>query len=141
MNTKATLKFLGFALALFALTLGPIGCERTIHVTEKMTWQCAPNEYKPAFSAKPDEYVRFRYVENPHCFEVLTSKNFCAELQDAVKSTVDVDFEVWGRSKKVQGYRIVAVDGRPLQQTAGWGGSGANDYSGPSPIDNAFRAH
>src|SRR5450631_1302743 len=100
-------------LAVLSLTF--TSCRRTVHVREKMTWECAPQEYNPAFYARPDEYVRFRFSENPKCFEVQTSKDFCPQLKDAGRSIVDVDFEIWGRGKNVQGYRMLAVDGHPIQ--------------------------
>lgn len=115
-----------------------VGCQRTVHVTEQMTWECAPDAYKPAFYARPDEYVRFRYVENPRCEDVETSKDFCAELRKAGKTVVNVDFELWGHSHTLRGYRIVSVDGRPIQDVGGWGYNGANDYSGPCPPNRAF---
>ena len=115
-----------------------VGCQRTVHVTQQMTWECAPDEYKPAFHARPDEYVRFRYVENLRCFDVETSKNFCAELHKTAKPVVDVGFELWGRSHTLQGYRIVSVDGRPIQDVGGWGDVGANEYSGPCPPNRVF---
>jgi len=87
---------------------------------------------------RPDEYVRFRYVENPRCFDVETSKNFCAELRKAGKTVVNVDFELWGHSHTLRGYRIVSVDGRPIQDVGGWGHNGANDYSGFCPPHRAF---
>ena len=122
----------------YLLCLVNAGCQRTVHVTEQMTWECAPDEYKSAYYAKPDEYVRFRYVENPRCEEVESSRNFCAELQKAGRTVVDVKFELWGYSHTLHGYRMVSVDGRPTQDLGGWGHSGANDYSGPSPLDRAF---
>jgi hypothetical protein len=108
-----------------------------------MTWECAPKEFNPAYFAKPDEYARFRFVEDPHHFELQSSKNFCAELEKAGRSIVIVDFEVWGKGKAVHGYRMHTVDGRPIRvrDVGGWGYSGANDEEGPSPIDDAFRFH
>lgn len=103
-------------------------CNRHGFVTKPMTWECAESEYNPGFYAKPDEYVRFRFVENPHCFEVETSKNFCAELRNSGKQVVNVDFEVWSN-----GHRMVAVDGRAIRDVGGWGSNGANDYSGRCP--------
>ena len=142
MGSLHTAKSLWLALAVFLLCLGPFCCDRTIHVTKQMTWECAPEEYHPhGYYARPDEYVRFRFIENPHCFELETSRNFCAELQKGGRSIVNVDFEVWGPWKTVHGYRMLAVDRRPITNVGGWGGSGANDYAGPSPIDNAFRSH
>jgi len=52
-------------LGLFSGTL-----EHSVRIQKQMTWESAPEEYKSAFYARPDEYVRFRFVENPHCFEV-----------------------------------------------------------------------
>ena len=127
------------ALIVLSLTLTSYG--RTVHVREQMVWECAPQEYNPAFYAKADEYVRFRYLENPHFFELESSKNFCAELRKAGRSTVNVDFEIWGEGKKVRGYRMIAVDGRPIADVGGSGSSGASDDTGPSPIDDAFRSH
>jgi hypothetical protein len=93
-----------------------------------MTWECAEDEYNSRFYAKPDEYARFRFVENPRCFEVETSKNFCAELPNSGKAVANVEFEVWNN-----GHRIVAVHGRPIQDVGGWGHNGATDYSGGCP--------
>jgi hypothetical protein len=115
-----------------------VGCQRTVHVKEQMTWECAADEYNSRFYPRPDEYVRFRYVENPRCFDVETSKNFCAELRRAGKTVVNVDFELWGHSHTLRGYRIVSVDGRPIQDVGGWGHNGANDYSGFCPPHRAF---
>lgn len=90
---------------------------------------------------EPDEYVRFRFVENPHCFEVETSKRFCSELKQAGRSVVTVEFEITGRRQAVLSYRILAIDGRPIQDVGSWGHSGAIGYEGPSTITNAFCFH
>lgn len=123
------------------LCLGLAGCTRTIHLTEQMTWEPAPDEYNPAFYARPDEYVRFRYVENPHCLEVVSAKDLSAQLSKAGRSVVSAEFEVWGGFHEIQGYNVVAVDGRPLQTVGGWGHGGTADYSGPCPLDLAFGSH
>jgi hypothetical protein len=104
-----------------------------------MTWECAPDEYHSAYYARPDEYVRFRYVENPRSEEVESSRNFCAELRKGGKTVVNVEFELWGYGYSLRGYRMVSVDGRPMHNVGGWAHSGANDYSGPSPVDRAFE--
>jgi len=134
-------KLLWLPVAFSVLSLSLTNCSRTVHVREQMIWECAPQEYNPAFYARPDEYVRFRYLENPYYFELESSKNFCAELQKAGRSIVNVDFEIVGERKKVRGYKILAVDGRPIEDVGGWGSSGANDDTGHSPIDDAFRSH
>lgn len=123
-------------LGLFSGTL-----EHSVRIQKQMTWESAPEEYKSAFYAKPDEYVRFRFVENPHCFEVESAKDLGAELRKAEKPVVSVEFEVWGGSHGVRGYRMLAVDGRPLRDVGGWGNSGSNDYSGPCPISKAMHSH
>jgi hypothetical protein len=128
-------------LALSVLSLSLTTCSRAVRVRKEMTWECVPQEYNPTYHARPDEYARFRFLENPHCFEVESSKNFCAQLQKAGRSIVDADFEIWGNGQNVRGYRMLAVDGRPIEDVGGWGNSGANDYAGPSPIDDAFRSH
>jgi hypothetical protein len=117
--------------------LGTLGCVRSMHVTEQMTWECAPEEYNPTYYAKPDEYARFRFVENPRCFEVESSRNLCAEMRKAGKAVINVEFDLWGHSK-LQGYRITSVDGRPLQNAGGWGSSGSNGESEPCPLTRAF---
>jgi|SRR5271167_620417 len=124
------------------LCLATVGwCTRTVYVTEEMTWECAPNEYNSAFYARPDGYVRFRFVENFYCFEVESARNLCAELRKAEKAVVNVEFEVWGNSHEVRGYRMLTVDGHPLRDVGGWGNSGSNDYSGPCPISNVMHSH
>src|SRR3569833_101052 len=138
-RVKIAPKLIPLASIFLLLVTCATGCMKTVHITKQMTWECAPEEFK--YYAKPDEYVRFRFVENPRCFEVETSKNFCAELKTAGRSVVSVDFEITGRRQTVQGYKILAVDGRPIQDVGGWGHSGANDYQGPSPNTNAFRSH
>jgi hypothetical protein len=120
-------RFLQIA-AMPSLLLLATCCERPKYVTKAMTWECAEDEYKSSFYARPDEYVRFRFVENPHCFEVESSKNFCSELRKNSRTVVNVEFEVWEN-----GHRIIAVDGRPIKDVGGWGHNGANDYSGPCP--------
>ena len=35
----------------YLLCLVNVGCQRTVHVTEQMTWECAPDEYKAAYYA------------------------------------------------------------------------------------------
>ena len=120
------------------LALGFIGCQRTVHVTEQMTWQCVPEEYNPAYYAKPDEYVLFKFVKNEHVEEMESSRDFCAELRQANRPVVNVEFELHGYWHHLHGWQMVSVDGRPLQNIGGWSWVGAKDYSGPSPLDEAF---
>ena len=114
------------------------GCERTEYVTEEMTWKCVPEEYNLAYYAKPDEYVRFWFVRDPHCEELESSKNFCTEMSRANKAVVKVEFALWGTGRKLHGYHMLSVDGRPIQHIGGWGSSGAKGQSGPCPLDEAF---
>ncbi len=113
------------------------GCERRKYVTGAMTWECAPEEYKPGYYARADEYVRFRFVKDPHWFDVQSSKNLCSDMHKAARPVVDVEFELWGYSH-LHGYRVKSVDGRPMENVGGWGNNGANGGSGPSPLDSAF---
>ena len=125
-------------IALVSLScLVNVGCQRTVRVTEQMTWECAPDEYKPALYARPDEYVRFRFVEDPHWFEVESSKNFCSDMRKAARPVVNVEFELWGHSQTLQGYRVTSVDGRPIHNVGGW--ANGHDPSGPSPSTIRLR--
>src|SRR3954447_20095526 len=114
LRSKIAAKSIPLTLAFSLLCTGLTGCTRTVLVTKQMTWECAPEEFKPGYSAKPYEYVRFRFVENSRCFEVESSKNFCTDLKASGRSVVSVDFEITGRKQTVQGYKMLAVDGRPL---------------------------
>ena len=109
------MKPFSYAAAVCFLLVAQLACDSHRHVTKPMTWECAEDEYNSSFSAKPDEYVRFRFVENPHCFDVQSSKNFCAQLSKGGNAVVDVEFEVWKH-----GYNMVVVDGRPIQDVGGW---------------------
>jgi hypothetical protein len=127
------------ALILASLCLVPTSCTRLTHVVKQMTWECAPDEYKSGYYARPDEYVRFRFVENPRCLEVDSARNFCASLQKAGRPIVNVEFEVRSDWSGVRGWRMLAVDGRPLQDVGGWGHAGSQDYSGRCPMDDALK--
>jgi len=118
------------------------GCTRSVTVQKQMTWECAPDEYNPAFYARPDEYVRFRYIEEPHCFEVESARNLCAELRSIGKHAVMVDIKVWGGPKRLstEGYKIVDVEGHPLRDVGGSGNSGSNDFTGVCPISKVINS-
>ena len=81
MGLELNSQWLPVALAVLSLSL--TSCSRTVHAREPMTWDSAPQECNPTYHAKPDEYVRFRFLKNPYCFELESSENFCAELQKA----------------------------------------------------------
>ena len=116
------------------------GCTRHVDVNKEMTWECAPEEYTQGYNARPDEYVRFRFVDNPRCFEVESAKNLCAELRQIGKPIINARFDVWGgRFLAAQGYRMVAVEQKPLIDVGGWGRSGANDPTGRCPIEKALE--
>lgn len=118
------------------LSVSFVACTRTVRVTEQMTWECAPSEYNPAYYAKPNEYVRFRYVENPRCFEVESAKNLCSILENSGKPVITAEFSVWGGRGPLhkEGFRMETVEGHPLVNVGGWGYSGSNDSSGSCPI-------
>lgn len=105
-----------------------------------MTWECAPEEYRKAFYARPDEYVRFRYVNSPYCFELESAKNLCAELKAINKPIVSARFEVHGGSFLAsEGYRLTAVEDRPLVHVGGWASSGSNG-PGTCPMTEAIQS-
>ncbi len=110
--------------------------ERKVVVSEQMTWECAPEEYKTGYYARPDEYVRFRFVKNPRCVELESARNLCADLRSMGKQVVTAEFEVWGGPFHLapEGYSMKAVEGHQLVHVGGWGYSGANDPKGPCPI-------
>ena len=127
-------------LAIAFMFTAAVACQRTAVVTKEMTWECAPEEYKPAFVAKPDDYVRLRFVENPHCFEVESRDDFCTVLRSYRKPVVNVEFQVWGGRWSAQGYRLSRVEGRPLPVSRGWSHSGSNgDFTGPCPIGKVIN--
>jgi len=116
------------------------GCTRHVNVSKQMTWECAPEEYKQGYYARPDEYVRFRFVDNPHCFEVEASKNFCAELRKQGKPIITARFDVWGgRFLAAEGYRMLEVEQPKLIDIGGWGNSGSNDWDGSCPIGDVIK--
>ncbi len=111
------------------------GCARHVVVHKEMTWECAPEEYKQGYYARRDEYVRFRFVDDPHCFEVESSKNLCGELRQLGKPIITATFDVWGgRFLAPQGYEMLAVEQKRLINTGGWGSSGANGATDRCPI-------
>jgi hypothetical protein len=125
-----------FSLLICLSLLSLVACERRVQVTEQMTWEIAPGEYKPGFDAKPDEYVLFRYVANPECFEVESGKDLTAGLIKAGKRVVNVDIAAWGVSGRLRGYGLTSVDGRVIQ-AGPWGHSGRGNT--PScPLDAIF---
>lgn len=97
-----------FSIVVLSAFLCTVGCSRKIIVTEQVTWECAPDEYESAFSAKPDEYARFRYGKNPDCFDVESAKNLCAVLRSVGKPVVSVEFQVRGGPFDLftEGYQI-----------------------------------
>ncbi len=133
-----TIKKIGIVSLVCVLCVSLVSCQHTIHVTEEMTWKCVPEEYNPAYYARPDEYVRFWFVKNPHCEELESSRDFCAQMRKTNKAVVKVEFALWGEGHKLHGYRTLSVDGLPLQNVGGWGSSGSRGDSGPCPLELAF---
>jgi hypothetical protein len=135
-------RYMRAVLACVLLAFILFGCERTVTVKKQMTWECAPEEYKQGYGARSDEYVRFRYVENPSCFEVESARNLCAELRSAGKPAVEIEFEVWGGPtpfSRGPGYNIAAIDGRAFADVGGWGNNGSNNFTGECPIGKVMR--
>jgi preprotein translocase subunit SecG len=112
--------------------------DRYFSVAEKMTWQCAPDQYQSwAPLAQP---VRFRYLENPQYEEVASGKGLCDELKGSGRNVVLVEFAVWGNSfQGLRGFREVSVDGKPIINVGGSGYSGAYGSDiGPHPLQKFF---
>jgi hypothetical protein len=115
-------------------------CERHVHVTREMAWECVPAERDPGY---PDaEPVMFRYTENPAFYDLASGRGLCLQLRASGKSTADVTYEVWGTpSRGLHGYRMELINGRPLQDIGGRAGSGYQGIgnSGPHPLTRALQ--
>jgi len=116
------------------------GCNRQGHLTrvgKQMTWECAPEHY---MSQYPDaQPVRLRYVEDPHYEEVISGRDLCDQLKGSGKTVVLVQFEAWGNSNGLVGYREISVDGKAIVNAGGWGSSGATNPVGPHPLEKLFK--
>lgn len=134
------LEYACVAATAFALLLPTLGCEREVllRVTKQMTWECAPEHYMPAYpEAQP---VRFRYIENPHPEVVKSGRGLCDQLKTAGKAVVAVEFELRGdRVRGLRGFNAIAVDGQPIVDVGGWGGSGGDASTLPDPLETAFK--
>lgn len=126
------------AAVVFVL-LASVGCERHVRLKTQMTWECPLPQ--PAGMERDTvaggQLARFRYADDPHYFEETTGKYLCDQLKAAGKPVVTIEWDAWGRGG-LRGYRELSIDGRPLINAGGWGGSGANDPSGSSPLAKAF---
>ena len=127
------------AIAL-SLAIASLGCEREVRlrVTKQMTWECAPEHYMPAYpEAQP---VRFRYLENPHHEVVQSGRGLCDQLKKKSEPVVAVKFELWGdRVRGLRGFNAIAVDGKPIVDVGGWGGSGGDASTLADPLEAEFR--
>lgn len=117
-----------------AICLGLLACTGTTTVTKQMSWECAPEEYTESYSARPEEYARFRYVDAPNCFEVQSAQNLCSLLRNTGKSVVQVEFEVRTPPFSEAGYRMKAINGQLLKPVFGWSYSGIQGNSGACPF-------
>lgn len=77
------------------------GTATSAHAARSRYWNIpattGPSRGVGSSLARPDdEHVRFRFVEEPRCFEVESARNLCAELRSIGKPVVSVDFRVWG---------------------------------------------
>ena len=116
------------------------GCDRHLHVTKEMTWECIPAEQDPRY---PDaEPVMFRYMEYPPYYDLASGRGLCQQLQASGKRTAKVTYDVWGTaSRGIHGYRIELINGQPLQD---FGGPARSGYQGPSnpgphPLTRALK--
>jgi hypothetical protein len=127
-------------IAVIFLLFPSLGCEREVRlrVTKQMSWECAPEHYMRAYpEAQP---VRFRYVENPHHEVVQSGRGLCDQLKSAGKPVVAVEFELFGdKVRGLRGFNPIAVDGTPIVDVGGWGGSGGDASTLPDPLETEFR--
>jgi hypothetical protein len=134
------LQYVCVAATALSLLLPTLGCEREVllRVTKQMAWECAPEHYMPAYpEAQP---VRFRYIENPHHEVIQSGRGLCDQLKTAGKAVVAVEFELRGdRVRGLRGFNASAVDGKPIVDVGGWGGSGGDSSTLPDPLETAFK--
>jgi hypothetical protein len=126
----------GGVILVVAVALICSGCDRHVHVTKEMAWECLPAERE---IAKP---VRFRYVEDPEYFDVVSGQGLCQRLQASAKRTAQVTYEVWGNSfQGLHGYRIESIDGQPVQNIDGPARSGQNvtGHGNLHPLTTALK--
>jgi len=108
------------------------GCDRHVHVTKEMAWECVPAERDPGY---PDaEPVMFRYSEDPGYFDLASGRGLCEQVRSSGNRTVRVTYDVWGSSSGgLHGYRIESINGQPLQDAGGTAGSGYHGTGNPGP--------
>ena len=128
--------------ALLVMTIAIVcgSCDRHVHVTKEMAWECVPGERDPGY---PDaEPVMFRYTENPAFYDFASGRALCQQLRASGKSTAEVKYEVWGTaSRGLHGYHIELINGLRLQDIGGPARSGyhGNGKSGQHPLTRALR--
>ena len=113
------------------------GCDHYYRAKVKMTWECVPALNMPQY---PDaQAVRLRFVENPAYFEVVSGRGLCDQLTVSGQKVVTVEYRMWGTHAGLHGFNEESIDGKPIVNAGGAGGSGANDPTGPSPINRLFQ--
>ena len=129
----------GAALAVLAAALVCGGCERHVHVTMEMTWECLGAQSSSQVSDL--QPVRFRYLEDPAYFDDSSGRGLCRQLRASGNQTAQVAYEVWGYFGKLHGYRIERVNGKPLEDFGGQAGSGyeGTGTGGPHPLAKALN--
>ena len=123
-------------MAAIAVLLG--GCRQDVRVSKTMYWRCAPEMRDPACPGA--EPVILTYPERPSCFDLVFSRGLCGRLAAAAKKEVTVDYEAWSDWRgALLGYRIAAIDGRPLTDLGACSGGGQQGPTEPCPLDELFR--
>ena len=140
----ASRQWSGSRLTAMLLVLGTAilcaGCDKHVHVTKEMAWECLPGKTDPQY---PDaEPVIFRYPEAPGFFDMASGRSLCQQLRASGRSTAKVTYDVWGSSfMGLHGYRIELVNGQRLQDIGGPAGSGyhGEGNSGPHPLTKVLE--
>lgn len=110
-------------------------CNHHASVRAVMKWRCDAEETK---RAPENQFVIFSFVENPAMATMHASPSLCDRLTASGKSTVMIDYDVWGNSfDGLKGYKATKIDGQPfvdaLQAHQGV------DSLGPNPLAKPFE--
>ncbi len=107
------------------------GCDRHVHVTKEMKWECVPTE-------QSSTSVILRYLEDPQYFDVVASPDLCRQLQASGIATAKVTYDVWGNFvQTLHGYRIEWINGQAVHSSGGSSGHDGTGSNKPHPLTTA----